>query len=449
MKFLYTIPSATFSLQKTLTDSEILANPKIRVKNKEKAKVHIGSREPIVTTTTSANDVTSANVQYVDVGVKLDVEPTIQLDNTVVTKLSLEVSSVSGRKPITGGGEALTISTTNAQTSLVLRDGEQTIIGGLIRDDFTSGKTAIPFFGDLPFVGALISGHKRDKTKREIVLSITPHIVKNIEMPRPEVSTIWSGGEDDLEAGARFGSFAKPLEPVTMMTLPAVAPARLGALAAPKSSATETSHPVSVPASTVPAEEGAPDAGMPAMAPPVEKETLMPGRATVGITVPDLAVTQATIAPLPIAGPIPSNNPETTSSKIELVAPKNAAIGEEVTVLVNVQNVQELYSAPLFVNYDSQQFEFVRADESEFPQGQRPIDHFYHQCRCQKGPIDRRLQAGDRRRKESPAQGHSSNWCCAPRQVVPVALASIGSTSVHPQGLRLPMEDAETIVEVH
>ena len=77
----YTLPTATFDFAKTLTDSEILANPKIRVKNRAKAKVHIGTREPIVTTniSTTTGDITSSNVQYIDVGVKLDVEPIIQL----------------------------------------------------------------------------------------------------------------------------------------------------------------------------------------------------------------------------------------------------------------------------------------------------------------------------------------------------------------------------------
>ncbi len=237
LDFLYSVPSGTFSFQKTLSDSEILANPKIRVKNKEKAKVHIGSREPIITNTlTAAGDVTSTNVQYIDVGVKLDVEPTIQLDNTVVTKLSLEVSSVSGREKIGSngqGGEALTISTTNAQTSLILKDGEQTVIGGLMREDVTKAKNTFPLLGRLPIIGSLFSGHKQDKTKREILLSITPHIVKNLEMPRADVATIWSGGEDDLQAGPRFGAFARPLEPAVATEPPAVAPAVQPAAPAP------------------------------------------------------------------------------------------------------------------------------------------------------------------------------------------------------------------------
>jgi general secretion pathway protein D len=206
----YTLPTATFDFAKTLTDSEILANPKIRVKNRQKAKVHIGTREPIVTTniSTTTGDVTSTNVQYIDVGVKLDVEPSIQLDDTVVTTLSLEVSNILERETIAGGGFALRISTTNAASSLILKDGERTIIGGLIRDDLASTRNTLPFLGSIPIIGQLFTGRNNVKEKREILLSITPHIARNIDLPRSDVGTIWSGSEEDLAPGSRFPSFA-------------------------------------------------------------------------------------------------------------------------------------------------------------------------------------------------------------------------------------------------
>ncbi|ABA88922.1 type II secretion system secretin lipoprotein PulQ [Syntrophotalea carbinolica DSM 2380] len=205
----YTLPTATFDFAKTLIDSEILANPKIRVKNREKAKVHIGTKEPIVTTniSTTTGDVTSTNVQYIDVGVKLDVEPNIQLDDTIVTKLTLEVSSILEKEEIAGGGSALRISTTNAGSSLILKDGERTIIGGLIRNDLSDTRDTLPFIGSIPIIGHLFTGRSKEKNKSEILLSITPHIVRSVDMPRPDVATIWSGGEDDLAPGARFARF--------------------------------------------------------------------------------------------------------------------------------------------------------------------------------------------------------------------------------------------------
>lgn len=224
----YTLPSATFDFAKTLSDSEILANPKIRVKNKEKAKIHIGTREPIATTSTSG-DIVSTNVQYVDVGVKLDIEPVIQLDDSVITILNLEVSNVSDRTLIPESGTTLlTITTTNAASSLILKDGERTIIGGLIRDDYNNTKSTFPFIGHIPIIGDLLSNRSRQNTKREILLSITPHVVRKMELPRPEISTIWSGGETDPVAGNRFASFEAFKPDYEQQPLDA-APARLKA----------------------------------------------------------------------------------------------------------------------------------------------------------------------------------------------------------------------------
>jgi general secretion pathway protein D len=208
----FTLPTASFDFQKTLVDSEILASPKIRVKNKEKAKVHVGTREPVITVT-SSGETFSENVQYVDVGVKLDIEPTIQLDGTIGTKVSLEVSNVVERTQTKNGTLVLSISTTNAESALVLKDGERTVIGGLIRDDNTKTRKTIPVIGDLPLVGRLLSNHNRTLNKREILLSITPHIVRSLEMPGQSLTHLISGGESDPRAGGTFATFDREVGP--------------------------------------------------------------------------------------------------------------------------------------------------------------------------------------------------------------------------------------------
>src|SRR5471032_3678120 len=87
------VGGVTLNANKMDTDSNILANPRIRVRNKDKAKVLIGDRVPVITVTTN-NGVSSDSVNYVDVGLKLDVEPNIYLDDEVAIKINLEVSSV-------------------------------------------------------------------------------------------------------------------------------------------------------------------------------------------------------------------------------------------------------------------------------------------------------------------------------------------------------------------
>ncbi|MBW6512133.1 MAG: hypothetical protein K0A93_08505 [Desulfuromonadaceae bacterium] len=348
--FLYGLPSASFDLAKTKTDSEILANPQIRVRNKEKAKVHVGTREPVITVTTSGDNVTE-NIQYVDVGVKLDVEPTVQLDNTVITKITLEVSSVSDRTQTNNGSIALTITTTNAQTALTLKDGEQTIIGGLIRDNNNQSKSTIPFLGDIPLLGDLFTGYSRDKNKREILLSITPHIVRKLNIPDADVASIWSGGEDQLKAGARFSSFAKELTAAVneppQIPVPAQA-ADAGGQRALEPIAAPEDHTSTEQISTLPGMDamtamqqlpgGMPHTAMPDIAPPVEV-----------VNVPPLD-----IPPLPAGGRLAWNGATLVKQ------------GDTFTVDAVLSGVGQLFSAPLFVDYDPEMLEFVRLDEGDF-----------------------------------------------------------------------------------
>ena len=392
----YTLPTATFDVLRKLTDSEILANPSIRVKNKEKAKVHIGSREPVITVTING-DQTSENIQYVDVGVKLDVEPLIQLDNTVVTKLNLEVSNATRLAALKSGTTPLVISTTNATTALVLKDGEQTVIGGLLRDDNSKSKTTIPFLGDIPLLGRLFTGHNNNKTKREILLSITPHIVKKLDMPEAAVASIWSGGEDELRAGANFGSFAY-FKPELEEPLPVMAPGAAPAPGIPEgfveAAVTEDYAEVVDGGIAVSPDVSAggtgPLPGAP-VAPPTE--TPMPSVETASPQAPPLpAPTAAVPAPAPVpaapeapvSAPPPVASPQTAVSsapaatdipelprlgdraRVSLSGPAEVGVGQEVVLEAMVQEITGLYSAPLFVRFDSQKLSFVRAEEGDF-----------------------------------------------------------------------------------
>ncbi|WP_318258772.1 secretin N-terminal domain-containing protein [Geobacter anodireducens] len=229
-----TVPSATYNFSKQLSNAEVLSNPKIRVKNREKSKFTVGTRVPITTTssTGSVGGVT-VNVQYVDVGVKLNAEPVIQLNNEVTIKLGVEVSSIIGEKTV-GSGDAIssvvTIGTRNVDTVLNLKDGETSIIGGLIEDSKSKSKQKIWLLGDIPLIGSLLSSHNDKYDKSELVLAITPRIVRAVSVPEADVAAFWSGKEDDPTAVRPFSSFE--LEP-EFAVQPAATPAAKGAPAAP------------------------------------------------------------------------------------------------------------------------------------------------------------------------------------------------------------------------
>ncbi|MFA7349549.1 MAG: secretin N-terminal domain-containing protein [Methylotenera sp.] len=189
-------PNPAVNFRKVTGDVNLLSNPRIRVKNNEKAKILVGDKVPIITTTSTANVGISESVQYVDVGLKLDVEPRITLNDFVNIKIGLEVSSL-GEKTITKNGATVyTIGTRNASTVLRLKNGETQILAGLILDDERKNASKLPGLGDIPLLGRLFSNQEDKKSKTEIILAITPRVIGNINLPQAEVSEYWSGTEN-------------------------------------------------------------------------------------------------------------------------------------------------------------------------------------------------------------------------------------------------------------
>jgi len=193
--------SVGIDITKQDSDANILASPRIRARNREKARVHIGDRVPVITnavTPTTSQPVVTGSIQYLDVGLKLEIEPTIHLDSDVGIKLSLEVSSIVKeiQQPVAAGGSiAYQIGTRNAATVLRLKDGETQVLAGLISDEERTNIKKIPGLGDIPAVGMLFGTHKDDNIKTEIVLSITPRIVRNVVRPNASNTEFWFGSE--------------------------------------------------------------------------------------------------------------------------------------------------------------------------------------------------------------------------------------------------------------
>lgn len=195
-------PAVVATLRGTSGNSNILANPKIRVRNRDKAKVHIGQKLPVFTTTTNFTGSTSvaASVSYLDVGLKLDVEPTIQLDNDVVIKIGLEVSNLIRQVTGPGGTTAYEIGTRNTSTVLRLADGETQVLAGLINDEDRKSGTGIPGLSRIPVLGRLFGTQTDTRNKTEVVLLITPRVVRNLAVPDASLTRLASG--TDASPGA-------------------------------------------------------------------------------------------------------------------------------------------------------------------------------------------------------------------------------------------------------
>lgn len=192
-----TITPAAINLQRTVSDTNLLANPRIRTHNREKALIRIGDRVPVITTTATSTGFVSENVQYIDVGLKLEVEPTIYPNDEISIKVALEVSSVTKEIISKAGTVSYQIGGRNASTVLRLKDGETQILGGLINDQDVSAANRFPGLGDLPVLGRLFSSQKDSRDKTELVLSITPRLVHGLAPPPQVPSEFWSGTESD------------------------------------------------------------------------------------------------------------------------------------------------------------------------------------------------------------------------------------------------------------
>jgi general secretion pathway protein D len=203
-------PLMAANLRQQADRANLLANPRIRAKNREKARIHIGDKVPVITTTAGATGFVSESVNYLDVGLKLEVEPQVFLEDDVGIKIGLEVSSVGAQTKTSSGTIAYTVSTRNAATSLRLHDGETQVLAGLINDEDRRNAARVPGLADLPVVGRLFANHDDNAVKTEIVLLITPRVIRNIERPGARIEHFTSGTEGEV-GGAGITLPAQPV----------------------------------------------------------------------------------------------------------------------------------------------------------------------------------------------------------------------------------------------
>jgi general secretion pathway protein D len=200
-----------------------------------------------------------------DVGLKLEVVPSVNIDDEVTIEVALE-SSTLGEKQTVGTSEAFQTSTRNANTILKLKDGETQILGGLIQDEDRLTNTKVPGLGDIPLLGRLFS--KKDTTlrKSELLLVITPHVIRNSPTQSAQQADMMLGTETSMgrpSAADGKGASSAPAAPFIPPTLlPFVNPAAM----APKAAA--PAAPASTPAAPAPAatpSTSAPPTGAPGL----------------------------------------------------------------------------------------------------------------------------------------------------------------------------------------
>jgi len=160
--------------------TKVLTRPRIVAVNKEEAKIMVGTREAYVTSSQSqaeSTTVTADSVQFIDVGVKLTVIPTIGTDGFVTMKIKPEVSSVSDTLTTESGTVVPIVATSQSETVVKVKDGSMLIIAGLMKQENTDDDNGLPKLSRMPILGHLFSNRTREKKRTELVIFITPTII--------------------------------------------------------------------------------------------------------------------------------------------------------------------------------------------------------------------------------------------------------------------------------
>lgn len=160
--------------------TKVLNRPRLAVVNKEEAKILVGTREAYVTSAQSqaeSTTITSESVQFIDVGVKLTVVPTIGSDGFITMKIKPEVSSVKSTLTTSAGTTVPIVATSQSETVVKIKDGRMMIIAGLLKNEDTDDSAGLPKLSRMPFLGNFSGTKTKEKKKTELVIFITPTII--------------------------------------------------------------------------------------------------------------------------------------------------------------------------------------------------------------------------------------------------------------------------------
>ena len=308
----FTIPSATANFLMTDTATKIIQNPEIRAIDGQQAKLNIGQRVPVATGsfqagvgvgTTSVNPLVNTQFQYIDVGVNIDVTPHIHPNRDVSMKLQVEVSSVASYATI-GGIQQPVIAQNKTQEEIRLKEGEVSILAGLIQRIDTKTLNGWPWLANVPIMRYLFSADNTDRQDSEVLIVLTPRIVRMPEWTKANLRALYSGTET-------FPSVRKELD---------------------------IKAPTANPSPVVPPTGGTAPAGVAGA----------PGSAPVPM------VTPASGTPAPGAGAaIAPAVPQVSAPRVRFEPPTlTLSPGQTSTVGVVVDNVADLHSVPLMLQYN-------------------------------------------------------------------------------------------------
>ena len=334
--FAVTVGGAQANLLLTDSNTKILQNPRIRATDAQKATMKIGSRIPVATGSyqsssgvSSVSGLVNTQFQYQDVGVNIEMTPTVHFDRDVTLKIKIEVTTHSGDQTISGVTEPI-ISQRVVDQVIRLREGEATILGGIQEKDITEAWNGVPGLSSIPFLRYLFGSKDKKTTDDELVFLVVPHVVRSQSVDKLNLRQV------DTGVGATIDIRHVPSEP------PASNPAATPAAPARPPAGSRSS------VGTVP--------GQSAMnAAPAAMAQLRQSAETIGNTPP---------APQPAAVPAPAQTPGVNLTLNPISAP--VAAGATFQVPVVLTGGTDIASVPLKIQYDPSKLALVNVDQGDF-----------------------------------------------------------------------------------
>jgi general secretion pathway protein D len=341
--FQVTIPPATISFLMNDSDTKLIQNPQIRALDGQKATLKIGQRVPVATGSFGAgvggvgitNTLVNTQFQYLDVGVNIDITPRVHPNGEISMKLAMDISEVDSYTSI-GGINQPVIGQRKVEHEIRLKEGEANVLGGLMEDSNSRTTTGYPFLSSIPILKYLFSSVSTDHSQNELVFVLVPHILRSQELTSLNLKPLAVGTANAIQLRNRT------LTP------------------APK--------PVS---STTPGQPVQPGAGGAAVTPGAPQSAAVPSVASPqpppGSGAPAVAASPASVATAKASNPqavLLSLSPESV----------NTSVGQTFTMDVMVSGAQNLFSAPLQIQYDPTKLQVINVSNGNFlAQGDQPV----------------------------------------------------------------------------
>lgn len=352
--FAISLGSATANLLLTDADTRMLQNPEIRAVDGEKATLKIGSKIPIATGSFSSgiggvgggvggvgiSPLVSTQFTYIDVGVNMEMQPTINYDNEVTLKMKIEISNVVSEENL-GGITQPVIGQRTLEQTIRMENGKPTLLGGILQHTVTITIGGTPGLGEIPLIKYLFSSQQKETVNDEIVFLLIPHVVRGSELTLQNLRTIDTGTGTNVQLHRI--PVADALAELQNVKPAAAAPAANG-----------------LPANGVPAAVAVNQAAT-QLALNAQGATQIPGT-------PHAGLPNAAQKPAPAAGTATAPMGTLTGAPLQLTmqpAVSTQKVGSTFSMAVHLDDAKDLFDVPMELHYDPRLLTLVNVDTGD------------------------------------------------------------------------------------